>query len=145
MIVSARTMNVSVVDFFFTGVAHIHNLYIKMQCLAGERVIAVNGNFIIGDVGNRDQGFTAIGAGMKPHSDFEFIRTFKTVTRYFLYEFVHSLPVGIFRGNGDLELIARALAFQRLLETRNQIARTMQVGKRILTLGCIKYIAGIIG
>ena len=54
MVMAITRMRVTVTHFLARGHAYIHDLHFKMQCLAGERMIAVEHHDAVGDFHHRE-------------------------------------------------------------------------------------------
>lgn len=77
MMMSAGAMNMAVGDFLGTGFAHLDDFDGEMQGFSGQRMIAVDGDFVLVDLGD-DHGDRALpGLRLELHADGEVVDALK--------------------------------------------------------------------
>src|SRR5947209_5012452 len=130
-VVSPWTMHVSVRKFFCSGIPYVHEIDIKIQVLAGERMITVNGNHVAGNGGYGHGARPLLRLGMQAHSDSDLVDSLEGTPRHLLNELVTAFAVTVRRRHFDSQFLAGALAFQLALETGNQVAVAVQIGERL--------------
>ena len=62
---SARTVHVTVLHFLRGGIAHINNGHVEIQCLPGQRMIAVYGYAVGADCGDHERPGAAVATTRK--------------------------------------------------------------------------------
>ena len=109
-------------------------------------MVTVNSHFITLDRGDGHDLHAAIRAGgMELHAGLELVDALEHVATQHGNQLGAEFTIGVFRLNGNFQLVTRLLAFQFLLKTRDDVAGTLQVNQRTTTGGRIQYFAGIIG
>lgn len=68
MMVAAGAVDVAVREFFLRGGAYFGDLNLKIQILAGERMIAIDGNHIADHLSDGDGSGTGIRLHLELHS-----------------------------------------------------------------------------
>ena len=74
----ARSMNMTMRNFFCRGSAHVADFAGKHECLSRQGMIAVNDNLVIGDIGNgehhvifqRRTSLLTLRGALELHADF---------------------------------------------------------------------------
>ena len=75
MVMSAFTVNMAVLKFFGAGITHIDDFDIEVQVLPGQRVIAVDGDGVVGDFDHGDDLHALLRLGVKLHAHFDLVDT----------------------------------------------------------------------
>ena len=136
VVVGARAVHVAVLDLFGRRCPDVENLAVEAQALAGPRVIAVEDDFAVRDVGDREDRAAAVlivGARMRLelHAYLDLRR--QPVCALQLDELGIVIAESVFRLDVDGDGVAGLLEIERFLELR-QHARVpaMQVGDRLV-------------
>ena len=100
---------------------------------AGQRVIAINDDLVIGDVGNGKQTILALailGAALELHADFNVFR--EQLARFNRYQVRVVFTKRVFRLQLDFQLITDCLALQFLLDAVEYAPiAAMQIDQRV--------------
>ncbi len=96
-------------------------------------MIGVDGYLVAFHLGYDEVDLAVLGLRGDHHSRLYALHILKRRYWHLLHAIFTVLTVGICGFDHDLEFIAHRLAFERLLETRNNISRAVQVGHRITT------------
>ena len=70
MLMPPGTVNMAMLELFFSGVANFLNRYVKIERFTGQRMVAVYRDGVVGDRGHRDRDcITFLSLGFKLHAD----------------------------------------------------------------------------
>src|SRR5690606_14676023 len=81
VLVATFAMDMAVLDFLGGGIAHFGDFHCEMQGFTGQRVVAVDSDFIVAHVGNGKQAYAHAGLGLELHARLQVINTFKRGAR----------------------------------------------------------------
>ena len=119
MVVTAGPVHVAVLEFFLRGLAHFGDLDFEVEVLACQRMVAVDGDHVALDAGDRDHARVAIGRlGLELHAGLQ-VRDFaERALRHALDELRVTFAVTVGRRDLDAEFRSRRLAFELAFEFR---------------------------
>lgn len=138
---AARSVNVTVADFFFGSLANFQHFHIKIEIHPGEGMIGIDRHLLEPDIG---YGNHHTIVGVKLHTLFHFLIA-KRGTRHLLDEPLVANTVTFFRTYLQFEFVSFFLAFQSFFHTGNQVAFAMEVVERVAAGAAIQYISAIVG
>ena len=98
--------------------------------------------FYLGD-GDHQRAFLSLR--LKLHAGLDVIDTLKGIARNFLNQCRLDFAVTFVRCDGDLKLITATVTLKLLLEARNDLARTVQLGQWLPTFVTVQHLSRIIG
>src|SRR6516165_2382132 len=142
--VAAGPVHVPVRELFLGGRAHRGHLDLEVEALAGERVIAIECHEVATEVRDGHRTRTLRGVSLQPHADPHVADTLQCAPRYLLYEALVVFPVTIGWRDLHLQPVAGLATRQRALESRDEIAVTMQVREWLALGGAVDELTGII-
>src|SRR5690606_18283238 len=144
VVVATRAVHVTVRQLLGGGVAHVDHVDVEVQRLAGQRVVAVDRDLAILDLGDGDDLYARRGLGLETHPGLDLFDALEHFQRHFLGQRLVPLAVG-FRGRyPHRHLFTRLLAFQRLFQAWDDVAGAMEIGERSAALGGIEDTAPIV-
>src|SRR5690554_8113539 len=115
----AFAMGMSVLQLFFGGSSHINDLYLEVQALASQRMVAINGHLVTFNIPDGHNLHAAIRRGsMKLHAHLQLIYTPKHVAAQCRNHLQAVLTIGVFRLDTDPKFITATLAAKGLLQPR---------------------------
>src|SRR4029077_3019551 len=141
--VVAGAVHVPVRELRLGGCTHLGNLDLEVLVLARERMIAIEGHQVAGDLRDGHGPRAVPGLRLQPHSHLEVREALEGAARHALHEGLVILPVAIGRRDRYLQLVPSVLARELALETGYEVATTVQVRERLALRGAIKYICGV--
>lgn len=145
MMVATRSMNMAVRQFFLRCSANTQDFDREVQMLAGKRMVAIDGDHIARNLRDRYRARPVIGLCLKLHPDLDVGDAREGTAWYSLDERLILLAISIGGGDSHLQFIAGSLTLKFAFETRNQVAMTLQIGKRITAGGAIEHLACVVG
>ena len=81
VVIIIRTMGMTMFDFFLAGLTDINNLNGEVQINTGQRVVAINSDIVVLDIGNCNyHGLTFRALGMELHAGFDLLFRTEHVT-----------------------------------------------------------------
>ncbi len=146
MVVAAGPVHVAVLEFFLRGLAHLGDLDFEVEVLACQRMVAVDGDHVALDAGDRHHARVTIGRlGLELHAGLQ-VRDFaERALRHALDEFRVTFAVTVGRRDLDAEFRSRRLALELAFEARNQVAVAVYVRERVAARGAVKHFALVVG
>ncbi len=136
MVVSAYAMRMAVREFLRRGFANAHDLNVKMELCACERVIEVEGHIIAIDV--RDHGnsmaLACVYLHLHAHLKLFTVTALKAAERHEVYHLLIVLTIGISRGDDSFHLVTGRFPFQFAFQAGNEVSNTLNVGQRVAAL-----------
>jgi hypothetical protein len=145
VVVAAFTVDVAMRKFFVGRFAHVGDLDREVQGLARERVVAIDGHVVALDLRDGDVDRPLVIATLELHARLQVFDALERGLRHDLDKLRVAHAVTLFRHHVDLELIAGLLAFQRLLEARDDMALAVDVSQRLATVGAVDDVALVVG
>src|SRR5260370_25212017 len=142
--VVAGAVHVPVRELRLGGCTHLGNLDLEVQALAGERMIAIEGHKVAGDLRDGHGPRAVPGLRLQPHPHLEVREALEGTARHALHESLVKLPIAIGRRDRHLQLVPSVLARQLALETGYEIAMAVQVRERLALRGTVDDIADVI-
>ena len=139
VVVAARAMHVAVLQFFCRRLAYFRDFHFEVQRLAGQRVVAVHGDHVAGDVSDHYLTMAVFGFGVEAHALLHLGNALKSTAWHLLDKALLVDAVAVFWGNRDLQLLAGGLAFEFALEARDEIAVAVQVSERFGCAGLVQH------
>ena len=134
MVVAAGAVDVAVGEFFLGGIADFADGHVKVEMRSCERVVAVEGHFVIGDFFDGDDLRTLAAAGLELTADFEVRHAFDLRSRDDNDFLAVMFAITFLGRNIHLEGIAGDLAIKRLFQTRNDLAIAMDIRQGFVTI-----------
>lgn len=137
MMMTMRTVHVTVCDFLVGCLAHLDHVQLETQRHAGQRVIAVEDHLAVLDIGHgedvRMRMLVAVRRAFELHADLHVFR--EQVARLDLHQFRVILAEAIGRLDLHIHLRTGCLAVERLLDFRQRVVvAAMQVNHRLTAL-----------
>ncbi|SAM58563.1 conserved hypothetical protein [Klebsiella quasipneumoniae subsp. similipneumoniae] len=130
VIVTMRAVHVTVLQLFSGRFADGDNFHIEFQVLACQHVVAINHNVVVFNFSDFYWYRTLIGFRQEAHANLQFINAHEDVFRYTLHQVFVILTVSVVSADGYVKFIAHFVAIQRVFQTGNQGAVTVQVIQR---------------
>lgn len=142
MVVSAWTMHMTMVELFFGGWPHIHDLHIKMEFYPSKRVVEVEGHVIALNACHCGNGMALSRIHLHLHPNLKLFSTLalKTAQWHKVAHLIIILAICICRGYHGLDLITFRLAVKLCLQARDQIANTLYIGQRVTAFRAVKHL-----
>src|SRR4030095_2071343 len=133
MMMSARPMHVAVRELLAGGLANVRDLDVEVERFARKWMVHVHGDHVALQAHDRrDTRLAARSLCLELHARRDLVAAERS-TRHLLDEFLVALAVTVGRRNLDVELVARRLALELLLEPRDDVSVTVNVGERLAT------------
>lgn len=145
MVMAAGAVHVTVRELFFGSVTHVGDLDGEVQGLAGQRVVAVDGDVVAFDLADGDVDAALVIAALELHARLEVFHALERGARHHLDQLFVTRAVALFGGDVDLELVAHRAAFERLFQARNDVAFAMDVSQRLATVRAVDDVALVVG
>lgn len=117
---------------------------IKIQVLAGERVVAIDRHRFVLHLNNANRDGALFGASLKLHTFLNILDPLKTVFWHDLLKRGIYLTISLFRLNTDFNSVADCPTLKSRLQTWNYIFVAVQVSERLVRLRLIEQAALII-
>ena len=131
-------MDVTMSDFFLAGVTDVDDLDLEIQALTGQRVVAVDGDFVAVQIANGDDLHLAVRSGcVELHTYFQLVDAFEHAAAQRADQFGSVFAVGIFRFYGNRQFVTDGFAFQSLFQARNNVTCALQVDQRRAAGGAV--------
>ncbi len=125
----------TVLHFLGSRRAHVDHRQVETQRHARQRVVAVQDDLVVGDVGHGEDGrffVAALGHAFELHADFDRLR--QALAVFDLHQRGIVVAEGVFRLHLDRRRIARLLAVELFLDFRQGVlVATVQVDHRLRT------------
>src|SRR5690606_5907100 len=131
MVMPAGAVCVAMTFFLGGGIAHVNNVDGEMQCLTGERMVAIHIHGFQANLDDGDRARTFFRVDVDDHAGAQLAGVLQVFRRNSLRHAVAALAVAFFRGDYYVQGIANLVTGQRFLQTGNDIARAVQVGHRL--------------
>ncbi len=136
---STFDMRVSMLEFFNGGEANLAHIHIKIQVLIGQRVIAIDGDFIVLNFDNtHGDHSTFLCAGVELHACLHLsIHPLEAILGYHLHHLGTTDPVALFGRDSHLHVVTIFATLQCLFETGDDVAVALHVHKGACAVGLI--------
>ena len=142
MVVAVGSVGMAVRHFFGRGLANAEHFHIKIQGLAGQRMIAINRDVFTLNGLNREDHLLAISApGLKFHSFFHLNVGWKLSAFQRHLQGGVKLAVGFGRWDGYLLFCAFSQAQEGSFKAWNDLLRPVQIGQGFAGVGAVKDLA----
>ena len=139
-------MDVTMSDFFLAGVTDGNDLHFEVQALTGQRVVAVDSDVVAVQVTNGDDLHLAVRRrSVELHADFQLVNAFEHAAAQGADQFSGVFAVGIFRLDGNVQLVADFFTFQGFFQARDDVACAMQVDQRSAAGGAVDDLTSVVG
>ena len=146
MVMTAFTVDVAVGHFFLGGVADSNDLHLEVQALTSQRVVAVDSHVVAVQIADGDDLHLAVRSGcVELHAHFQLINAFEHAAAQGADQFGGVFAVSIFRFYGDSQFVTDVLAFQSLLQARDDVTCTLQVDQRRAAGGAVDDLTSVVG
>src|SRR5687767_10292162 len=106
---AARTMHMAVRQLFFGRGTHADDLYLEVQILAGERVIAVERHHVTLQMSDGHSAHAVLRLSMQLHADMKIPYTLERPTRHLLDQRLVEFAIAVGRRDFHIQLVAFAL------------------------------------
>lgn len=131
MIVTVSTVYMTMLQLFRRCFTNRDNFNVELQILTSQHVVTVqHNNMFVTHFGDFYRYRTLIGFRQEAHANLQLINAHKDVFRNTLNQVFVVLTVCVVSADFDIKLVADVVAVQRIFQTGNQGAVTMQVVKR---------------
>ena len=141
--VAARSVGVTVSEFFFTGFTHINDLNSKGQRLACQCVIEVSRDGIIGQCGDRERCRPVWHLRNELHANFKrgfLFELCEVGTLDLHHRFIVTLAIRFICCEGEFLSLADATPHEVGFKTGNHLVVTDEEGQRVATFARIKHL-----
>lgn len=145
MVVATFAVDVAVRQFFFARLADVGDLDGEVQRLAGERVVAVDGDVVALDLAHGHVDGALVVAALELHARLEVFHALECRARHHLDQFRVARAVAFLGCHVDLELVTGRAAFQCLFQARHDMAFAMDVGQRLTPVRTVDDVALVVG
>src|SRR5438105_2892972 len=115
-----------------------------MEVLAGERMIAIEGHQVAGDLGDGHRARAVPGLRLQPHSHPEVREALEGAAWHALHQLLVILAVALGRRDRHLQLVPGTLAGQLALQTWYEVAMAVQVREWLALGGAVDDLARVI-
>ena len=140
---TARLMGMAVGEFGEFGRADRDDLDIEMQGLAGELMVAVEGDFFAFDLLDREDAHAQVGLSVEAHADLRRVGA-EGVERDQLEEFLAVFAVAELRRDEDALGVASDEAVDALLESRDDVLGAVEILHRAAIAGGVDDVALVV-
>ena len=145
MVMSTRAMHVTVCQFFRSGITDRDDFDGEVQGFAGQRVVAVDMDGIAFDLGDDHAELSLRAMALELHPRLNVVHALECLARHLRHQLLLIQSIAFLRRDLDFEAIASAPTGQRMFQTIDDMARTMQITQWIAALGAIDDHALIVG
>ena len=145
VMVPTGTVDMSVVEFFLGGVAHLADGDIKVKRYSSQRMVAVDGDIISYNLGDDDGLLSEFTFGMQLHTFLKFLSSFDLIgwNHRNILGIMHA--VSLLGGDADLERFPGAPPLHGLLQTPDDLSLSMNIGKRFAAGRGVDHVLIVIG
>src|SRR5690606_20773263 len=144
VVVPALAVHVAVLDLLGRCLAHVDDLDVEVQVLAGHRVVEVHVQQAHAHLVDGHRARAEVGVEHHLHPRCE-LRVAEMLLRHALGHALALLAVGLGRGHVHLEAVARLAPFHRLLQPRDDVAVPGEDRQRLAPLGTLHVAAVLDG
>jgi hypothetical protein len=141
VVVPAGAVDVAVLELFGGGVADVLDGDVELEGDAGEGVVGVDGDLVVVHSRDGDDAAAVGGLGGELHAGLDVGDALEAVAGDALDELRVALAVALVGLDGDLDLIAGALAFEGGFEAGDDVAGAVEVGEGLAALGGVEDVA----
>lgn len=145
MMVTARTVDVTVGQFFAGGIADSRDFDGEVQGEAGHRMVAVQNDFVAVHVDDRDQLHAPGRLRLELHPGENLGGAMEGAFWHGLHHLVIAFAIAVGGRYRNLEGVAHRVARQGAFEAWDDVAQAVEVGKWFLPLGTVEDFSFITG
>jgi D-alanyl-D-alanine carboxypeptidase/D-alanyl-D-alanine-endopeptidase (penicillin-binding protein 4) len=145
VVVTTGSVHVTVLDLFGSRFAHVVHFNREMQCLASERMIAVDEYLAILDPGHGDIDLTLRTTTLKLHAGLDVFDALKRLARHFLHQLGVVHAIAFLGRHVGSELVADCTAFHLRFQTRHDLAGAVDIGQRITAFRAVDDLTLVVG
>ncbi len=143
--IAAIAVHVTMHFFFIGGVTDSDDFDREEKVLAGQRMVAIDGDSRLIDGGHGDGHAALRGLCLELHARFDVIDALKGFARNLLHHEVVMFAIAFGSGHFNIEFVAGLFADKSVFQARYDLADAMQIGQRRMTCRAINDLAVFIG
>ncbi len=145
MMMTALTMHVTMRFFFIGSVTDGDDFDRKEKVLAGQRMVAIDGDGRFIDSGHGDGHSALRGLCLKLHARLDVVDALEGFVRNLLHHEVVMFAITFGSSHFDIEFVAGLFADKGVFQTRHDLSDAMQISQRRVACRTVNDLAVFVG